>query len=109
MSRLKPTGSAARAAEANVPADRSAAKIQAGAETDPKSTRATLWDGFMRTVNQVRQTDDPALGAIRPRTSPLWPPRAQDRGSTKRGPVLGSPATVSITMVLRIELRARQG
>lgn len=66
MSRLKPTGSAARGAEASVPPDRSAAKIQAGVETDPKSTRATLWEDFMRTVNQVRQTDDPALGAIRP-------------------------------------------
>lgn len=109
MSRLKPTGSAARAAEANVPPDRSAAKIQAGVETDPKRTRAAVWDGFMRTIEESRQADDPALGAIRLGTSPLWPPRGQDRESTKRGPVLGSPAAVSITVVLRIELRALQG
>ena len=83
--------------------------LQAEAETDPKTTRTAVWDGFMRTVEESRQADDPALDAIRTRTSPPWPPPGQDRWSAKRGPVLGSPAAVSITMVLRIELRARQG
>ena len=113
MSWLKPTGSAARAEAPRRPPERSAARIQAEAETDPKTTRTAEWDGFMRTCEQVRQTDDPALDAIQP---PINQERVlhghlerKIRGVGRIGPVLGSPAAVSITVVLRIELRALQG